>query len=154
MLLSFVLLGGAALAGVFGIKKGFDAKSNFSSAEMLNHQAQETYDSANKDLATAQAVAQDALEHLGRKKIDIYQYSLIPFVDDFAKIKNIDFQDGKVLADTPTPIEVTQNDILSVREASLKMQEIVATGVGSLGAGGLVGLAVHGGIGLLGTASA
>ena len=150
-MLSLMLLGGAALAGVFGIKKGLDAKSHFERSEVLNRQAREIHDSAKNSLAVTHHAAQEALANLGRIKFAIYKSSLIPFVDVFTRIQDINFQDGRVFADTP--LEVTQSDMLSVQEVSLKMQEIVTTGIGSLGVGGLVGLAVHGGMGLLGATS-
>ena len=150
-MLSLMLLGGAALAGVFGVKKGLDAKSHFDRAEVLNRQAREIHDSAKKSLTDTQHAAQEALANLGRIKFALYKSSLIPFIDVFTRIKDINFQDGKVFADMS--LEVTQSDMLSVQEASLKMQEIVTTGIGSLGVGGLVGLAVHGGMGLLGATS-
>ena len=146
-----MLLGGATLAGVFGVKKGLDAKSHFDRAEVLNRQAREIHDSAKKSLTDTQHAAQEALANLGRIKFALYESSLIPFIDVFTRIKDINFQDGKVFTDTP--LEVTQSDMLSVQEASLKMQEIVTTGIGSLGVGGLVSLAVHGGMGLLGATS-
>jgi len=151
MPLPFILLGAAVLAGGFGVKKGLDAKSDFDSAESLNRQAQRVYDSAQQSLGTARSAAQSALETLGKQKFTIYSNSLTPFVEAFSKIKNIDFQDEKLLGDMS--LAVTQTDMLSVRDVSLKMQDVVNGGIGSLGAGGLAGLAAYGGVGLLGTAS-
>lgn len=151
MPIPLILLGGGLLLGGFGLKKGLDAKSDFDQAETLNLEAQQTYDTASKALETTRDAAQNALESLGKQKFDIYSQSLIPFVDAFSKIKNIDFQDEKLIADAS--IGVTQTDMLAVTDVSLKMQDVVNAGVGSLGAGGLAGLAAYGGIGLLGTAS-
>jgi hypothetical protein len=151
MPLPFILLGAAVLAGGYGVKKGVDAKSDFDRAESLNREAQRIYDSAQKGLETARTAAQDALENLGKQKFNIYSNSLIPFVETFSKIKNIDFQDGKLLNNLP--LAVTQTDMVSVTAVSIKMQDVVNGGIGSLGAGGLAGLAAYGGIGFLGTAS-
>lgn len=151
MPLPFILLGAAVLAGGFGVKKGLDAKSDFDRAESLNREAQRIFDSAQKSLETARNSAQDALETLGKQKFTIYSNSLIPFVEAFSQIKNIDFKDEKLLGDFS--LSVTQTDMLAVRDISLQMQDVVKGGIGSLGAGGLAGLAAYGGVGLLGTAS-
>ena len=119
-MLSLMLLGGAALAGVFGVKKGLDAKSHFERAEVLNRQAREIHDAAKNSLTVTHHAAREALANLGRIKFALYESSLIPFADVFTWIKDINFQDGRVFADTP--LEVTQSDILSVQEVSLKMQ--------------------------------
>lgn len=151
MPLPFILLGAAVLAGGYGVKKGIDAKSDFDRAKSLNREAQLIYDGANKDLEAARSSAQNALECLGRQKFNIYKSSLIPFVDAFSKIKNIDFQDEKILGDIS--LGVTDSDMLAVKDVSLKMHDMVTSGVGSLGAGGLAGLAAYGAVGWLGTAS-
>jgi hypothetical protein len=151
MPLPFILVGAAFIAGSYGVKKGFDAKSDYDRAESLNREAQRIYDSAKTCLETERTAAQSVLECLGQKKFNIYKDSLIPFVDAFSKIKNIDFHDEKILGDIS--LGVTNTDMLAVKDISLKMQDIVTGGIGSLGAGGLAGLAAYGGIGLLGTAS-
>lgn len=151
MPLPLILLGAAFFAGGFGVKKGLEAKSDFDCAESLNREAQRIYDTAQKSLEIVRTAAQMSLETLGRQKFDIYSNSLIPFVEAFSKIKNIDFQDEKLINNMS--LAVTENDILSVKDVSLKMQDVVNCGIGSLGAGGLAGLAAYGGIGLLGTAS-
>ena len=151
MPLPFILLGAAVIAGGFGVKKGVDAKSDFDEAESLNRETRRIYDSAMKNLEAARSSARISLETLGTLKFNIYKDSLIPFVETFSKIKNIDFQDGEILGDLS--LGVTSTDMLAVADVSLKMQDVITGGIGSLGAGGLAGLAAYGGIGLLGTAS-
>lgn len=151
MPLPFILLGAAVLAGGFGVKKGMDAASDFDQAESLNRQAQRIFDTAQKNLESARTAAQDSLETLGKQKFTIYSNSLIPFVEAFSKIKNIDFQDEKLLGNIS--LAVTQTDMLAVQDVSIKMQDVVNGGISSLGVGGLAGLAAYGGVGFLGTAS-
>ena len=152
MPIPFILAGAALLAGGYGVKKGIDAKKDFNRAEELNSEAKETYDAACNSLETVRENAQDAMNKLGQLKFDIYELRLIPFVEAFSKIKNVDFQD-KGLQDEMNLSGVTRDDMLMIQKAALDMQQVVGGGVTALGAGGLAGLAAYGGVGLLGTAS-
>ena len=149
MPLPFLLIGAAVLLGGVGVKKGLDAKEDFDHAENLNTEAKKTYDDACNSLAEARDSAQAAVNKLGRLKFDIYELRLMPFVEAFSKIKNIDFQDQQLSQEFS--LAVSKNDMLSVQKSALDMQKIVGGGVASLGAGGLAGLAAYGGVGLLGT---
>ena len=152
MPIPFILAGLAVAAGGYGVKKGIDAKKDFNRAEELNNEAKEIYDDACSSLETARENAQEAMNKLGQLKFDIYELRLIPFVEAFSKIKNVDFQD-KGLQDELNLSGVTRDDMLMIQKAALDMQQVVGGGVTALGAGGLAGLAAYGGVGLLGTAS-
>ena len=121
MPLPLLLVGAAVLAGGYGVKKGLDAKSDFDRAEELNAEAKRIYDSASSGLETERERAQKVIEKLGKLKFDIYETHLIPFVDAFSKIKNIDFQD-KRLRDEFDLAGVSGEDMLSIRKSALDMK--------------------------------
>ncbi len=152
MAIPFILLGAATLAGAFGVKNGIDAKSVFKSSKTATLQAQNRYESAAKELAETINTTQIAFDVLGNKKIEMYTNSLIPFVEAFSMIKNVDFKDGRIFEETS--LSVTQADMLTLLDVSLKMKDIMTTGVGCLGGGGLTVLAASGVNGLLGGVSA
>ena len=152
MPIPLILLVAAALAGGFGIKKGVDAKSLFKGLKIENLQAQKRHYSASKELEQAVNTSQITFEVLGNQKIEIYKNSLIPFVEAFSLIKNVDFKDGRISEEAS--LTVTQADMLTLLDVSLKMKDIVTTGVGCLGGGGLTALAAYGVNGLFGTVSA
>lgn len=152
MPLPLLLVGAAVLAGGYGVKKGLDAKSDFDRAGELNAEAKRIYDSASSSLETERERAQKAIAKLGKLKFDIYESRLIPFVDAFSKIKNVDFQD-KQLKNEFSLAGVSSEEMLAIRKSALDMKAVVGGGVTALGAGGLAGLAAYGGVGLLGTAS-
>jgi hypothetical protein len=148
-----IILGGAAIvSAIYGVKKGIDAKSDFDSAKYLNKQAQELYDDAKDELESARDEAQKTMECLGESKFEIYENLIIPFVDSFSKIKNVNFDDNSLLDARDLP-QVTSSELKEMTEAALAMKEIVGGGITALGSGGLAGLAAYGGVGLLGTAS-
>ncbi|MFZ4859084.1 MAG: hypothetical protein ACOYL3_22125 [Desulfuromonadaceae bacterium] len=152
MPIPLILLGAAALAGGFGVKKGVDAKSLFRRLKTENLQAQKRHDSASKELEQAVNTARITFEVLGNQKIELYKNSLIPFVEAFSLIKNVDFKDGRIFAEAS--LTVTQADMLALLDVSLTMKDVITTGVGCLGGGGLTALAAYGVNGLLGTVSA
>lgn len=148
-----IILGGASLvAAAFGIKKSMDAKSDFVSAEQRNTEAQRLYDEASNDLKAAHDDAQRAMESLGTLKFEIYKNSVIPFVECFSRIKNIDFDNSRLLDASNLP-QITTDELSELKQAALEMKEVVGGGITALGSGGLAGLAAYGSVGLLGTAS-
>ena len=136
-----IILGGASLAAAaLGIKKGVDAKSDFDTAEHWNKKAQRLYDEASNELESAHNDAQQTMKFLGESKFKIYENSIIPFVECFSKIKNIDFDDSRLLDASNLP-KITTNELSELRQAALEMKEVVGGGIAALGSGGLAGLA-------------
>ncbi len=152
MPIPLILLGAAALAGGFGVKKGVDATSLFKSLKTENLQAQHRYDSASKEFEKTLNATRISFEVLGNQKIETYKNTLIPFVDAFSLIKNVDFKDGRIFDEAS--LTVTQGDMVTLLDVSLKMKDVITAGVGCLGGGGLTALAAYGVNGLFGTASA
>lgn len=151
MPLPFILAGAAVVAAGYGIKKGSDAISDFSDANDTNERAQIIYDEASTELESTKLHAQNSMETLGKLKFEIIENSIIPFVDTFEKIKNINFDDIDLI-DNSLP-SVTVDEMNNMEKANLELKELVGGGISSLGTGGLAGLAAYGGVGLLGTAS-
>jgi hypothetical protein len=145
---TLLLVGAAVLAGGYGVKKGIDAKGDFDRAESLNAEAKRIYDDASIGLEKARTSAQSAMDSLGKLKFEIYELRLIPFVEAFSKIKNVDFRDQR-LKDEFHLISVSEKDMLAIQKSVFVMKEIVTGGVTALGAGGLAGLAAYGGVGAL-----
>lgn len=152
MPLPFILAGAAVLAGGYGVKKGIDAKDDFDTAESINDEAEEIFDDAQRGIETARKKAQYSMENLGKLKFKIYENSLIPFVECFSKIQNIDFNDNELLNENNLP-KLSSDELGEMKQMALEMQEVIGGGVTALGTGGLAGLAAYGGIGMLGTAS-
>ena len=152
MPIPLILLGAAALAGGFGVKKGVDAKSLFKRLKTEHLQTQQRYESAVKELEKAVNSTQITFEVLGNQNIELYKNSLIPFVEAFSLIKNVDFNDGSIFAEGS--LSVTQTDMLALLDVSLTMKDVITTGVGCLGGGGLTALAASGVNGLFGAVSA
>ena len=152
MPLPFILLGMSTVVGGFGVKKGFDATSLYKRAQNDTLQAQNRYDVAIQELDKAKNTAQIFFDTLGSKKVDVYKTCLIPFVTAFSKLKNVDFQDGIVC--DGVSFAVTEADFFELIDISVKMNDILTAGIGTVGGGGLTALALYGGAGLSGATTA
>ncbi len=68
MPLPFILAGAAIAAAGYGVKKGFDAKSDFDDAERYQRWAQEESDEANDKLENQKRLTNTSLENYGLSK--------------------------------------------------------------------------------------
>lgn len=147
-----LVLGGSALCtALFGVKKGFDAKNNFSEASKVTEDAKKTYEKAQTALESVREETQQELVQLGEQKVELYKDALLPFVDAFSKIRNIDFTDPNLAIDKD--MVFTETDLAEIKKISLQMANILAGGAAALGGGALAGIGAFGGAGLLATAS-
>lgn len=136
----------------YGTKKAHDAHKNFEKAESINNASQKIYKKAKFDLIESKHSAKEYLDYLGDLKLSIYEQSVIPFVNSFQKIKEIDFDDSKIFALNSNLVNPRES-FLGLKNISLSMQEIVSAGASSIGAGGLAGLAAYGSVGIFGMSS-
>ncbi|MFS2008570.1 hypothetical protein ACCD06_01630 [Azospirillum sp. CT11-132] len=149
MAVPFILAGAALLAGGFGIKKGIDAKRDFSEASDTNDNANQIVENAQRSLNLVRQQTQDRIEGLGKAKLKAYKTALIPFVEAFKQLKNVDFQERAVNGE----VKLTKASFAELEAASGYMSPILLSGISSLGAGGLAGLAAFGGAGAFAAAS-
>lgn len=92
MPLPFLALAGLGTLGLFGVKKGYDAYCDNEDANALNAEAQEIIDEAKEKAEKAREGASKAISNLGKKKIDVLDSSVKVFIDEYSKLKNVDFQ--------------------------------------------------------------
>lgn len=145
-----LILGGVAAAtAAVGVKKGLDAKSDFSKAKSLNYEAQAMIEEAGKSLEKRRAKAQSHISSLAEIKIDIYNNSLTSFVNDFRKIKNIDFSELSL----GNELKLDKEAFVAIENATIQMSEMLSGGVTALGSSAITGVALWGGISTFGVAS-
>lgn len=150
MPLPLILAGIAIAAGGYGVKKGFDAKEDMDRANSLDSQANRVYNESKTNLERAHARAKGAMERTGKIKFDTYENLVIPFVDIFSRIKNIDFEQKDLDGNN---IHIDQSKMDAISKVAIEMKGFVQGGITAIGAGGLAGLAAYGSVGALATAS-
>lgn len=149
------LLGGAAVAaGLLGVKKGADAIINNSEAKELLETAEIKFNKKKNELENIRVNTNDSLECLGELKLKSWSEDLGRFIDLMDHIKNVELT-GEASTDEllKRNINISAKELVEIREMSLKAEEIVAGGIGSLGAGALAGIASYGGAMMFASAS-
>jgi hypothetical protein len=140
----------AVLLAGYGVKKGYDAKKDFDKAKQINKDAQSLYNKAERRLNQKRISTNRNIEKLGKLKIDIYEHSLLEFVETFSKIKNVDFKNNIELG---TKVDVDYGAMLKMKESVLEIKDMLGGGLAALGSGAAAGFGALGGVGMLATAS-
>jgi transmembrane protein len=92
MPLPLLFIGIAAVTGALGIGKSVKAAVDTNSANKTNKKANEIVDQAKKRINIARKQSGSSLEALGRKKMNVLNYSMNNFIKIFEKLKNVDFR--------------------------------------------------------------
>ena len=155
MPIPFILGGIAAVAAGYGVKKGLDAKEDMEEAQELAEYAQNMAKEAEQRIEKARKNTSKAIEDLGRTKISILSTSMKQFVQNFSRIKNVNFKDSVGMEELKdfTPGSVDFNNL---EKASLKATDLASGGLGGIAAGSLMALGTYGAVGsaFLGAATA
>lgn len=155
MPIPFILGGIAAVAAGYGVKKGLDAKEDMEEAQELAEYAQDMAKEAEQRIENARKNTSKAIEDLGRAKIGILSGSMKQFVQNFSRIKNVNFKDSVGMEELRdfTPDSVDFNNL---EKASLKAADLASGGLGGIAAGSLMALGTYGAVGsaFLGAATA
>ena len=143
-----LLLGGASLltAG-YGVKKGFDAKEDFSKAESIGKDAKNRHEKHVKSLDQEKEKTNLSFSHLGKLKVEVFSNQIHYLVDEIKKRKNSrsalqGFEQVIQDLDLPQMEKMVLN--------SLAIEKGLASGAVS---GALTGLGAYGSVGMLASAS-
>lgn len=120
----------------YGIKKGYDAYTDNKKANALNSEAQSIVEKAKQEVEEARKNASESISALGNKKIDILKSSIKIFVEEYGKLKNVDFQNTVGLMEL-SKVKFDKNDFAELSDA----QQMVSSMVAGLGSGVAVGAA-------------
>lgn len=146
MPLPFILGAAAVAAGAFGVKKGLDAREDMEEAQDLLECAKEMSAEAENSIEKSRKGTAMTIENLGKTKIKILSTSMKKFVEEFSKIKNIDFQNSVGLEELKdfTPDSC---DFSNLQQASFKAADLASGGLGGVAAGSLMAAGTYGAVG-------
>ena len=97
MPLPVVFIGIAAATGAAGVGAAVKAGVDHNTTKKINSNTEERIVHAAVHLEELRRQCGEALENLGREKVQVLSGSLLPFVDAFAKLKNVDFTESSGL---------------------------------------------------------
>lgn len=140
MPLPFIVIAGIiAAAGGLGISAvgAISASSDNDEAKKNNDKANSIVEEAKAKLEKSRNICKNALENLGKEKIEILQTSITTFISLFEKIKNIELQDSAGLQEL-SKFKIDKHGIIELKEATL-IAESVAKGIvsGSVAGGAI-----------------
>ena len=152
MPIPFLIAAAAVAVGGLGVVGGVVAKETMDEAKAVGAEGESIIRRAERRRNDARDETNEAVNDLGMKKLDILSGSIKVFVENFSKMKNVNFKDSagmeELLDFTP------QSDALGqLKQNSLTALEIggsLATGVAG---SGVAALGAYGAVSVLGVAS-
>lgn len=111
-----LLIGGAAaVSGLLGTTTTVKAVSDNITAKKINTLANENVENAKNNLERQRELVANSLNELGELKVNLLSGSVMKFVDEFSKIKNIDFT-SSVGMDELSKLHIDQKDFNELKE--------------------------------------
>lgn len=142
-LIPIAIAAGSAIAGAVGIGKGIKAVSDNSKATDINKDAKSRVDNAKHYLELTRDATKDALEHLGKKKLRIYDGEMRRFVDDYGLLKNVKIKDSPGL-DELKKFKIDKRSLAEIRQNCELAGEVVGGVASGALAGGLMAFGAYG----------
>ncbi len=145
MPLPFIPLVGAGIAlvtGAYGVKKGFDAKSDMDLAKSINKDAQTIASETEAKVTKGKDSSKKAIEGLGKKKVELLSTSINDFVNSFEKIKNIDFKESEGLSELKN-FDPKSESFQRLKEVSYEARQVAVNGLSAIGGGALLAFGTY-----------
>ena len=148
------LLAWAAIGvtGLFGAGKTVKAVMDNSEANDVNDRANSIVSKAKKHITKAKEASGSSLQALGGKKAFVLNNGIKFFLDEFSKLKNVDFSQTEGLEEI-SKFVLDKHNLTGLREMSDFAGSIVGGTITGAGAGALTALGAWGGATLLASAS-
>lgn len=140
----------AGAAGLFGVGKTVGAVMDNSKAKDINSSANSIVNEAKKLINESKNASGKSLETLGAKKAYVLDNGIKYFLDEFRKLKNVDFSQIKGLDEKFT---LDKQDFTNLREMSDFASSILGGTATGAGAGALVAYGAYSGAMAFGAAS-
>lgn len=154
MAIPFIIGGAALVAGLFGAKKGYDAKKNYDEAKSVVRSAQQDYEETVERTEEEKAKANHHLQELGKLRLRTESELLGRFVKTIKNINNVSYKPIEVGG---SHIAFSAPDIDSIALSSYEAADLLKDGIGAISAGALAGVGATGlasGIGVASTGTA
>ena len=137
-----LIIGGAALiSGLWGAKKGYDAKKNYSEAERVVKNAIWEFETSRDLLNEQKESTATTLKDLGALRLTIESAQMKRFVDAIAKVNQISYRnielDGK-------QVDIRAPDFNDIESSSYQAADLLKDGIGAVSSGILAGIGAGG----------
>lgn len=143
-----------ALAGTVGaaVKKAWNASDMMDEAKKIADDAEHKVKLLDEVINDRKAIVEQNLTSLGQLKLNILSGNIHSFVNEFSKMKNVNFNDS-IGIDELRNFNPSNQEFIQLKTASLNAIEITS-GIGGATVGGVLAAAgAYGAVGYLATAS-
>lgn len=123
--------------GLSGVKKGLTAKKDIKKAKSVNLSANKIARESEEYIVKAKDKTREAIEELGREKINVLTTSITDFIFNFEKIKNMKLNNSDGI-DELRNFDVDEEKFADLKEASFEAKKIAVNGLAAIGSGALV----------------
>lgn len=152
MPIPLLFIGIGAAAGVYGVGKSIKAGADQKEANQTNERAENIVRSATQKIETCRKNCGASIDNLGKRKIEILNESIKPFISEFEKLKNVELSESKGLNELQK-IVLDQKEFTELKELQ-SMATSMAGGIASGAmAGAITAFGAYGAAGALATAS-
>ncbi|WP_454565849.1 hypothetical protein [Pseudomonas sp. AIG] len=147
-----LIIGAAAIAGIYGAVKGISGAVDHSNAKDINNDASSMVESANRKVEDQRQSTNSTLEDYGQRKLRAFNGVIVEFIETFERVKNVE------LGESPELDKLTAGDFSNKTLAGLRQdyQALKDAGLGlgaGLGGGAALAFGAYNGTMLLATAS-
>jgi hypothetical protein len=147
-----LIIGAAAIAGIYGAVKGISGAVDHSNAKDINNDASSMVESANRKVEDQRQSTNSTLEDYGQRKLRAFNGVIAEFIETFERVKNVE------LGESPELDKLTAGDFSNKTLAGLRQdyQALKDAGLGlgaGLGGGAALAFGAYNGTMLLATAS-
>lgn len=152
MPIPFLIAAAAVAVGGLGVVGGVVAKETMDDAKSVGAEGEAIIERAERKRDDARKATNEAINKLGMKKLDILSGSIKVFVENFSKLKNVNFKDSVGMEELRdfTP----HSDALGqLKKNSLSALEIGGSLAAGVAGGGVAALGAYGAVSVLGVAS-
>ncbi|NYE59223.1 prefoldin subunit 5 [Duganella sp. 1224] len=137
-----LIIGGAALiSGLWGAKKGYDAKKNYDEAERVVKNAVWELETSRDLLEEQKDSTASTLKSLGSLRLTTEGTQMKRFIDAIAKVNQISYRnielDGK-------PVDIQAPDFKDIASRSYQAADLLKDGIGAVSSGILTGIGAGG----------
>jgi len=146
-----LIIGGVALAaGIFGAKKGVDAKNNYAKAKSIVGVALEDLENSNKKLSIQRSKTSDDLQTLGEARLRAEGELITRFLATVKLVNQINYQ-PITIGDIEVSISIPELQAMEV--SSYQAADLLKDGIGAISSGVLTGIGASGLASTIGVAS-
>lgn len=133
-----LLLGAvSAIAAGKGIKDGVKAYDNIEKSKEINSHAERIVNETNTRIEAHKEEATDRVEALGMSKLEILTGTMMDFIDEFGKIKNIVFKNSDGI-DELANFDMDSQEFIELQNSVYDAKKIAVNGLAAIGGGTLL----------------